>query len=169
MPSTHADDSEMSRFDRPEVRKLSAWWAVAAITVTSVLLVLFSGGSVEDQADELRPGIGRDIIAAVGEPTEAIADALPLAEVQADVTDGLSSDTELDEGAFNAAAVGSADAGRVQPVTPESFDAHVVGGDPPAPMELDKLLVTGDSMSVPMDSVLAQRWSGRPALHGRGV
>lgn len=157
MPSTHADDSEMSRFDRPEVRKLSAWWAVAAIAITAVLLVLFSGGSVEDQAEELRPGIGRDVIAAVGEPTEAIADALPLADVQADVTDGLSSDTDLDEGAFVASAAGAGEAARIPPITPQSFDPGTVGGDPPTPMELEKVLVTGDSMSVPMDAVIAQR------------
>ncbi len=157
MPSTHSDDSQMSRFDRPEVRKLSAWWAVGAIAITAVLLVLFSGGSVEDQAEELRPGIGRDLIAAVGEPTEAIADALPLAEVQADVTEGLSSESELDEGAFDAAAVGASEAGRIPPVTPESFDATAIGTDPPTPLELNKLLITGDSMSIPMDSVIAQR------------
>src|SRR5687768_12414622 len=141
MPSTHSDDSQMSRFDRPEVRKLSAWWAVGAIAITAVLLVVFSGGSVEDQAEELRPGIGRDLIAAVGEPTDAIADALPLAEVQADVTEGLSSESELDEGAFDTAAVAS-EAGRIPPVTPESFDATAIGTDPPTPLELDKLLIT---------------------------
>ena len=157
MPSTHSDDSQMSRFDRPEVRKLSAWWAVGAIAITAVLLVLFSGGSVEDQAEELRPGIGRDVIAAVGEPTDAIADALPLAGVQADVTHGLSPDTELDEGAFDTAAAGAADAGRIPPVASESFDPNAIGTEPPPPLELDKLLVTGDSMSIPMDSVLAQR------------
>ncbi len=157
MPSTHSDDSEMSRFDRPEVRKISAWWAVGAIAITAVLLVVFSGGSVTDQADELRPGIGRDLIAAVGKPTEAIADALPLAEVQADVTDELSSETELGEGGFDTAAAGTAESGQVAPVTPESFDPTSIGLPPPEPMALDKLLVTGDSTSIPMDSVLAQR------------
>ena len=157
MPSTHSDHSQMSRFDQPEVRKLSAWWAVGAIAITAVLLVVFSGGSVTDQAEELRPGVGRDIIAAVGKPTDAVADALPLAEVQADVTEGLSSDTRLDEGAFDTAAVGSAASGRIAPVAPSSFDPASIGTDPPPPLELEKLLVTGDSMSIPMDSVLAQR------------
>lgn len=156
-PSTHADDSEMSRFDRPEVRKLSAWWAVAAISITAALLVVFSGGSVKKQAEELRPGIGRDIIAAVGEPTKWIADATPLARVQADITDGLSSETELDEGAFADAAVGSAD--EIPPVTPSSFDPAAIGLNPSGDLKLDKLLVTGDSMSTPMDAVLARRLS----------
>jgi hypothetical protein len=157
MPSTHSDDSEMSRFDRPEVRKLNAWWAVGAIAVTAVLLVIFSGGSVSEQAEELRPGVGHDLIAAVGKPTEAIADATPLADAQADLTSDLSSEAELGEGAFDTAAVGSAEAGRVPPVTPESFDPTSIGLDPGEPQELDKLLITGDSMSIPMDSVLAQR------------
>jgi hypothetical protein len=42
-------------------------------------------------------------------------------------------------------------------VTPESFDATAIGTDPPTPLELNKLLITGDSMSIPMDSVIAQR------------
>jgi hypothetical protein len=146
----------MSRFDRPEVRKLSAWWAVGAIAITAVLLVLFSGGSVEDQADELRPGIGRDVIAAVGEPTGSIAEALPLAEVQSDVTSELSPDTELGEGAFDTAATGGVRPGQIPPVTADSFDPSTLGSEPAEPLPLDKLLVTGDSMSVPMDSVLAQ-------------
>jgi hypothetical protein len=147
----------MSRFDKPEVRKISAWWAVAAIAITAALLVVFSGGSVEDQAEELRPGIGKDVIAAVGKPTGWIADALPLAELQADVTDELSSEAELDEGAFDTAAAGAAESGRVPPVTPESFDPASIGLEPEGQLPLDKLLVTGDSMSIPMDSVIAQR------------
>jgi hypothetical protein len=159
MPSTHSDDSQMSRFDAPEVRKLSAWWAVGAIALTALLLIVFSGGSVDDAAAEIGPGIGHDIVAAVGDPTGVIADALPLAEAQAELTGGLSPDTELGEGAFDTEAADAEATSRIPPVTPESFDPLAIGLDEPANLELDKLLVTGDSMAIPLDSVLAQRLS----------
>jgi hypothetical protein len=155
----HRDDSQMSRFEREGVRRVSARQAVIATTVTALLLVLFSGGSVDDAAAELSSGIGQDIVSAVGGPTGWIADNLPLAQAQADVTAGLSDETELDEGGFES-TTGTAAAGaatRVSPVTPESFDPNTIGSEPPPKLELDKLLVTGDSMSQPMDSVLARR------------
>ncbi len=151
----------MSRFDSPQVRRVSALQAVLAIALTGLLLVLFSGGSVEVAADEIDPGIGRDIVAAVGDPTGWIADSLPLAQAQADVTRGLSPDSDLEEGGF--AATPEAEAGEgpaatsVPPVGPESFDPTAMGQPAPPKLELEKLLVTGDSMSIPMDSVLAQR------------
>lgn len=157
MPSTHSDDSQMSRFDREAVRKVSARQAVIAIASTALLLVLFSGGSVDDASKEIDPGIGRDVVAAVGDPTGWIADTLPLADAQAELTGGLSPDTELDEGGFDVTAAGSADAARVPPVTAESFDPVAIGAKPGPELELAKLLVTGDSMMIPMDSVLAQR------------
>jgi len=160
MPSTHSDDSQMSRFDDPRVRRVSARQAVLAIAFTALLLVLFSGGSVETAADELTPGIGRDVVAAVGDPTGWIAASLPLAEAQAELTGGLSPDSELAEGGFAAAPEAGAAATRVPPVGPESFDPTAIGASPPAKLELEKLLVTGDSMTIPMDAVLAQRLTG---------
>ena len=161
MPSTHSDDSQMSRFDSPKVRRVSALQAVLAVALTGALLVLFSGGSVEVAADEIDPGIGRDIVAAVGDPTGWIADALPLAQAQADLTGGLSPDSELDEGGFAATPEGEAGAAagatQVAPVGPESFDPTTLGQEAPPKKELEKLLVTGDSMSIPLDSILAQR------------
>ena len=177
MPSTHSDDSQMSRFDHPKVRRVGARQAVLAIAFTALLLVLFSGGSVETAADEIDPGIGRDIVAAVGDPTGWLADSLPFAEAQAELTGGLSPDSDLGEGGFAAtpeAGAGAA-ATRVPPVGPESFDPTAIGEPPPPKLELEKLLVTGDSMSIPMDSVLAQRLAGdgvevvRDAKLGSGI
>lgn len=160
MPSQHSDDSQMSRFDAPSVRRVSARDAVFAIGLTALLLVLFSGGSVEQGAEELSPGVGRDIVAAVGEPTGWIAERLPFAEAQAEITAGLSPDTELAGGGFDAATTTDVAGGGVPPVTADSFDPRAISEEPPQPLELEKLLVTGDSMSQPLDSELAQRLAG---------
>jgi hypothetical protein len=148
----------MSRFEREGVRQVSALQAVLAIGVTALLLVLFSGGSVEEAAADLDPGIGQDLIDVVAGPTSWVADNLPLADLQADVTAGLSPDTELDEGGFAATTTETpSGAERIPPVTPESFDPSAIGAEPGEKLPLDKLLVTGDSLSQPLDAILAQR------------
>ena len=157
MTSTHRDDSQMSRFEREGVRKASALQCVLAIALTAVLLIVFSGGSVDDAAREIDPGIGRDVVAAVGDPTQWVADALPLADAQAELTDGLSSDAELGEGGFGAATTATTGAAEVPAVTADSFDPLAIGQEPPPKLELEKLLVTGDSMSQPLDADLARR------------
>ena len=124
----HRDDSQMSRFEREGAMRFRARDAVLAVAITALLCVLFSGGSVRDAAAEIDPGIGRDDRRGVGEPTGWIADRLPFAEAQAELTAGLSPDDELGEGGFAAAAAGAAAAGRrVPPVTPEAFDPAAVG------------------------------------------
>ena len=132
--------------------------AMLAIASTAVLLIVLSGGAVDDAAREIDPGIGRDVVAAVGDPTGWIADALPLADAQAELTSGLSPTRELGEGGFGA------DDGhdrrwrrRGAPGDAGVFDPAAMGQEPPPKLELEKLLVTGDSMSQPLDSELARR------------
>ncbi len=74
--SPHGDDSLMQRFDRWNLSRFSAGDAVKAVALTSLLLLLFAGGSVREAGDELDPGIGRDIIKAsasrpAGSPTSS--------------------------------------------------------------------------------------------------
>jgi hypothetical protein len=51
----------------------------------------------------------------------------------------------------------------VPPVTPESFDPAALGAKPPAKLKLKTLLVTGDSMSMPLDTEIARRLSSSGA------
>jgi len=51
----------------------------------------------------------------------------------------------------------------MQPVTADAFDPAELGIAGPKPVQLHTLLVTGDSMSMPLDLVLAR------ALAGKGV
>jgi lysophospholipase L1-like esterase len=136
----HGDDSLMERYDRWNLSRFSARDAVLAVGLTALLLLIFAGGSVRAAADQLEPGIGRDIVKAVGEPTGWFADQLPFAETRYDLTSWLSPDEELGEGGFDTAADG---------------DASADGGAAP-PDELGTLLVTGDSLSTPLDIELAQ-------------
>jgi uncharacterized protein len=141
----HGDDSLMGRFDRWGLRRFSAWDAVRAVTLTTLLLLIFAGGSVREAADELDPGLGRDIVKAVGEPAGWVADRLPFADTREDLTSWLSPNQELGGGGFEA---GSANAGRTS-VAPAPV--------PSSPQPLDRLLVTGDSLSTPLDIEIARK------------
>ena len=82
----YGDDSLMQRFDRWDLRRFTAWDAVKAVTLVSVLLLLFAGGAVRKAADELKPGLGRDIVNAVAGPAGWVSDQLPLADTRRDLT-----------------------------------------------------------------------------------
>src|SRR3954447_19968484 len=62
----HGDDSLMGRFDRWGLTRFSGWDAVKAVSLTTFLLLIFAGGSIRAAADELKPGLGRDIVKAIG-------------------------------------------------------------------------------------------------------
>lgn len=153
------DDSLMERFDEEQLRRFSARDAVLSTLLITLLLLLFSGGSVRDAGEEMDPGLYRDIVMAVGAPAGWVADNLPLAEVGHAATGWLSPDTALvgagfEEGAASGAGGGAA--GGPSPVTPEWFDPAALGE--PAPRRpLRTLLVTGDSLSTPLDTELGQR------------
>ena len=158
----HRDDSQMSRFERHGQRTYTARDAVGAIALVALLLVLFAGGSIRDAAAQIDRGIGRDIVSAVGGPTEWIADRLPLDEAQHELTGGLSPDDELGGGGFDeqVAATPGAGAAEVPRVTPDAFDPAAIGAPPPPEQELETLLVTGDSLATPLDTELARRLVG---------
>ena len=153
----HRDDSEMSRFERRRQHTYSARDAVTAVALVALLLVLFSGGSIRDATAQIDPGIGRDIVNAVGGPTEWVADRLPLQNAQHELTGGLSPDTQLVAGGFATPSSSPRAANGIPPVTPDAFDPAAIGAQPPAKEQLGKLLVTGDSLSTPLDTELARR------------
>jgi hypothetical protein len=156
----HRDDSQMSRFERQGLLNLSAADAVKAIAITAVLCVLLSGGSVRDATAQMDSGIGRDLIEAVGGPTGWIADRFPFATATGELTSGLSSDEELGSGGFDrATTTGSGRASAVAPLTPEAFDPTALGEPAPVKQQLETLLVTGDSLSTPLDTELARSLS----------
>ena len=147
----HGDDSLMQRFDRWGLRRFTAWDAVKAVTLTTFLLLIFAGGSVKKAADELKPGLGRDIIKAVGGPAGWVSDQLPFADTRRDLTSWLSPDQQLSGTGFEA---GGASPGAAAPVAPPP---------PSAPQPLNRLLVTGDSLSTPLDIEIARKLADQGA------
>jgi lysophospholipase L1-like esterase len=141
----HGDDSLMGRFDRWGLRRFSGWDAVKAVTLMTFVLLIFAGGSIRTAADELKPGLGRDIVKAIGGPAGWAADRLPFADTRRDLTSWLSPDQQLSGTGFEA---GGASPGRA---------SRLPAGVPSTPQPLDKLLVTGDSLSTPLDIEVARK------------
>jgi lysophospholipase L1-like esterase len=157
------DDSMLDRFEGDDVRHLRARDAILALALAGLLLIIFAGDSVRGAAERLPSGVGQKTVEAVGTPTGWIADQLPLTDVRQDLTAPLSPDRQLVGVGFEApgveAAPGSAAAEPgAAPITADSFDPGALGVAP-EPIPLDSLLVTGDSMSQPLDSELARRLS----------
>jgi lysophospholipase L1-like esterase len=157
------DDGSMGRFESGGVRRFSARDAVVAVLVCMLLLLLFAGGSVRRAGAEMKAGVAKTIVTTVGKPAGWVSDQLPFAEVRGDLTSWLSPDDDLGSSGgsgFVSVSTGGGASSGVPPVTPEAFDPASVGAAPPARKPLGKLLVTGDSLSQPLDQELARRLAG---------
>jgi hypothetical protein len=161
----HRDDNLMERFDREGARRFQARDAVLAIVIAALVLVVCAGTSVRKAGEEMSPGIGRDIVLGVGRPAAWVSEQLPLRSAAHTLTAWLSPNQSLGgRGAFvslNRSSGVSASA--VPPVTPDAFTPAQIGVAPPRRTRLRSLLVTGDSMSMPLDQDLAQ------ALTAQGI
>jgi lysophospholipase L1-like esterase len=148
------DDSLMGRFDQHGLSRFRARDAVWATFLVAALLVVFAGDSARRAGEQMNPGIGRDVVLFFGKPAGAIADALPFAGVADDATAWIRPDEGLGgEGSFATLALQTTG---VPPVTPDAFDPAQLGQKPARPRPLKTLLVTGDSMSTPLDTSLAR-------------
>ncbi len=159
------DDALMDRFDRNS-RRFNARDAIVTIFVCAFVLVLLQGNSMKNAGERLKPGVQREVVLAVGKPAGWIADQLPLHSVARDLTAGLSPDAELSkEGGFDSAApaAGAGAANAVPVVTPDAFSPEAIGAKPAPKRPLKTLLVTGDSLSQPLDAEMGR------ALSNRGV
>jgi hypothetical protein len=129
--------------------------ALVVVFLSVIVLVLFEGSSVRQAGDELQPGVERDVVRAVGEPTGWVADRLPFDEWGDDALAFLEDQDAGGSGGFDQAR--RPDAAEVPPVSPDSFDPTELGAEPNPPRALDKLLVTGDSLAMPLDAEMARR------------
>src|SRR3954453_16829608 len=148
------DDSLMGRLAPPGLSRLRGRDAVWAVFLVSALLVVFAGDSARRAGEQMNPGAGRDVVLFFGKPAGAIADALPFAQIADDATAWVRPDDNLDgNGSFATLTLQTTG---VPPVTPEAFDPAQLGEKPPAPKPLKTLLVTGDSLSTPLDTSVAR-------------
>jgi lysophospholipase L1-like esterase len=157
------DDGSLGRFDAAGERSFTARDAVVAVLVTSALLVLFAGGSVKRAGAEMGDGVAKSLVSAVGKPTSSVASALPFASIGHHLTGWLSPEEDLGSSGSGFASLsggGAASGVGVPPVTPEAFDPAAVGAAPGPKKPLKTLLVTGDSLSQPLDQELARRLAG---------
>jgi uncharacterized protein len=158
--TTRHDDSLMSRFDEHGLRRFRARDAVIAIGIAALLLVLFEGPSMRNAAERMDPGIGRTLVLTVARPAGWIGDQLPLADAADKATAWLSPDAGLDDSAgFDGTVGGTAAGAQVPPVTSTAFEPADIGAEPEPRRPLRTLLVTGDSMAMPLDALLARTFA----------
>jgi hypothetical protein len=150
----------LTRFDRAGLRRWRARDAVVCVVVAALLLVLFEGNSVRKAGNQTRAGVGREVLLAVGKPAGWLSNEVLLASVGHSATAWLSPEQNLSGGSF---ATGQTASGAIPVVTPDAFDATSIGAKPAARRKLHTVLVTGDSMSEPLDDILAR------ALDPKGV
>src|SRR5437016_659569 len=145
------DDNLMERFDEAGSKRFRARDAIVAVAVAVLILLVVEGSAVHKAGEQATPGINRDILLALGKPAGSVADALPLHKAATRLTAGLSPDTKLSStGGFNA-RTGAAAGSQIPPVTPDAFDPATIGAPAPPKRALHTLLVTGDSLSTPLD------------------
>lgn len=142
----------------PPGRHLTAKAAIGVTVLVVVLLVLFEGASLRNAGEEMDPGIQRDVVLTVGHPAGWVADQLPFDEIAAKATDWIGENDGVgDAGGFDQAAAGGASGKAAGALTPDAFDAQALGAKPKAPRALDTVLVTGDSLSMPLDVDVARK------------
>ena len=148
----------------PRGRHLRARDGMLVVAIAVLLLVLFEGSSIRGSGEEMQPGVERSLVLAVGEPAGWIADRLPFDELGDDALGWIGPDDELAAvGGFDEPARAARE-GPVPAVSPDSFDPAQLGATPAKPRPLRKLLVTGDSLAVPLDLEVARRLAARKGV-----
>jgi len=150
------EDNYMNRFDRAGLRRFRAREGVIAIAVAAIILILTAGPSIRKAGEEMNPGIGRDIVLGVGRPSTWVARKLPFVGISTAATSWLNPEPNLSGPGGFANPKTLAASGAVPPVTPAAFEPATLGEAEPARVPLHTLLVTGDSMSEPLDNDLAE-------------
>ncbi|MDO9355057.1 MAG: hypothetical protein Q7T55_15265 [Solirubrobacteraceae bacterium] len=157
--------TEVSRPETQEApggRSTTARSAILVVVLAAVLCVLFAGDSIESSGEEMPEGVPRDVVVAVGGPTGSIARALPFASAADAVVGWFEADDPAPARAVRPATVPGQAGASAGAITEADFDRRAVQSTTPAPT-LKSLLVTGDSMSQPLDVHLAR------ALEPKGV
>src|SRR3954451_11140556 len=161
MTDTSVPDTSL--YETPTARRAGAREAILCVLLAASALVLLAGSSVRSAGEEMNRGGVRWVVLAVGEPTGWLADRLPLADAVGSLTSRLSPDDDLGSGPSVFAAAPESGAA-VPPLTPDEFHPAALGEKPARPGPLRTLLVTGDSLSQPLDAELARDLAGRAGV-----
>ncbi|MEV4423002.1 GDSL-type esterase/lipase family protein [Patulibacter sp. NPDC049589] len=155
--SSRPGDGEAPAGARDPSRMTTVRGAAIMILVAVFILVAFEGQAVRRAADRHKAGWQRDVLQVAGKPTGWVADRLPFSGIGDRFNRVIQGDT--DGGAPATAAVPAAGGGGAA-ITEDAFDGAALGGKVVAPRPLKTVLVTGDSMSQPMDADLARKLAG---------
>jgi hypothetical protein len=157
-------DKDPFILDRPTGRPLRARDAIICVFVAVLLLLVVQGSSIRSSGEKMDPGFERGVVLAVGGPGGWIADRFGVHDDVHRLTASLSPDDALSSaGGFDEQAPAGAaqPAGAVAPVTPDAFDPAALGAKAVQLPQLKTLLVTGDSLSQPLDVELARRLASK--------
>jgi lysophospholipase L1-like esterase len=147
----------------PRGRRLRSRDAIVAVALAALMLVLFEGSSIRLSGEEMQPGFERDVVLAIGKPAGWIADRLPFDEWGDDALAFLEDEEVGGAGGFDRRAPAAGGGRGVPAVPPDSFDPSDLGVEPRRPRKLDTVLVTCDSLSMPLDVEVARRSAGGDA------
>ena len=162
--SDRSHESIHEAYDRPGARAFSAREAIVCVFVAALLLLAFEGPSIRRAGERMDPGVQRTMVLAVGHPAGWVGDRLGLPRISHDATAWLSPDKNLSDAAGFANAPTAAGANKLPPVTPDAFDPVTLGGKPLPHRPLETVLVTGDSLSTPLDTEIARKLAGRSGV-----
>jgi hypothetical protein len=95
-------------------------------------------------------------VLAVGDPANWIAKHLPFVSATNTATGWLSPNPSLKGLGGFSDEIATGSAAGIPPVTPDAFNPTTIGAPSPPKLPLHTVLVTGDSMSSPMDQYIAQ-------------
>jgi hypothetical protein len=140
----------------PRTRRRGARDALIMIGVATVILALIKGPDVRSSGEGMKHGPIRTVVLAIGKPLTAVTKHLPFHDSVDDATAFLDPDNDADKGPGGFASTVN-DTTTVPPVTPAAFPPTSIGGAPAPKRTMKKLLVTGDSMTQPMDAIIARR------------
>jgi hypothetical protein len=119
--------------------------------------VLFAGSAVESAGKQMDAGLERSLVLAIGKPAGWIAGALPFEDAADAALGTISPDDDLEGQGFDAPTRSEPARGGIPPITRDQFDPVELGRGVKSLGKLETLLVTGDSLSLPLDSELAKR------------
>jgi hypothetical protein len=156
-----ADDERIIPPISPRTRRRGARDGMVAILMAGVVLLLCQGPSIRRSGERMDAGILRSTVLAVGVPAADVAEELPFADAAHTLTAWLSDDDAAGKPGAGALANRAGPAtGEVEPVAAAAFAPADIGAPAPPRRPLRKLLVTGDSMAMPLDADMARRLGG---------
>lgn len=153
------DDQALAEIPAPPLGRLRrSRDALICVGVCVLLLIAFEGASIRRTGQDMEHGWQRSLVLAVGTPTGWLSDKTGLGAVK----DRVLAWERTDRGVGAGQGGFAADAGAVRalaPVSPEAIDPRALGAKPAVSAALGTVLVTGDSMSQPLDAELARAFA----------